>query len=289
MHFVKAKGILSSGNVMNVYRGCTHGCIYCDARSRCYGMNHDFEDVEVKINAPELLEAALFKKRNKSMISTGAMHDPYMELEEDLRLTRKCAEVIDKYGFGFTVHTKSARVLRDIDLFQSINEKAKCVVQTTLTTYDEKLCRIIEPCVSTTKERFEALKELNKAGIETVVWLSPILPFINDIKENIEGILSYCAEAHVKGIICFGMGVTMRDGNREYFYDALDRFFPGIKGKYINKYGLSYENTSADAARLMDFFHKLCAKYKIMSDVGEIFNFLGRFESKYLGEQISMF
>ena len=150
MHFVKAKGILSAHNGMNLYRGCTHGCIYCDSRSLCYGFTHDFEDIEVKENAPILLEEALRRKRKKCMIGTGSMCDPYLPCEETLGLTRKCLEIIDDYGFGVTVLTKSTRILRDIGLLEHIHHRAKCVVQMTLTTCDEALCRIIEPNVSAT-------------------------------------------------------------------------------------------------------------------------------------------
>ena len=142
MHEVKAKGILSPRNGMNIYRGCTHGCIYCDARSTCYRMSHEFEDVEVKINAPELLEQALRRKREKCMIGTGAMSDPYQHLEKNLRLTRRCLELIDEYGFGLAIQTKSDMILRDLDLLERINRKTKCVVQMTMTTYDEELCRV---------------------------------------------------------------------------------------------------------------------------------------------------
>ena len=241
MHFVDAKGILSAGNGMNLYRGCTHGCIYCDSRSKCYGFTHDFEDIEVKRNAPQLLEQALSSKRKKCMIGTGAMCDPYMHCEENLRLTRTCLELIDRYEFGLAIQTKSNRILRDLDLLKSINQKAKCVVQMTLTTYDENLCKILEPNVCTTKERFETLQIMKENGIPTVVWLSPILPFINDTKENIEGILDYCIQAKVQRIICFGMGVTLREGDREYFYAALDRHFPGLRHKYHETYGYAYQ------------------------------------------------
>ncbi|MBO5461067.1 MAG: radical SAM protein [Ruminococcus sp.] len=224
MHFVNAKGILSANNGMNIYRGCTHGCIYCDGRSKCYGFTHDFEDIEVKQNAPELLERALRSKRKKCMIGTGAMCDPYMHCEENLNLTRRCLEIIDRYEYGLAIQTKSDRILRDLDLLKSINEKAKCVVQMTLTTYDERLCQILEPNVCTTKERVKTLKIFHENGIPTMVWLTPILPFINDTKENIEGILDYCIEANVYGIICFDMGVTLREGDREYFYAALDKY-----------------------------------------------------------------
>ena len=236
MHFVDAKGILSSQNGMNLYRGCTHGCIYCDSRSTCYQFTHAFEDIEVKQNAPALLERALRSKRKKCMIGTGAMCDPYMHCEEELQLTRQCLELIDRYGFGVTVQTKSDRVLRDLDLLTSIHRKAKCVVQMTLTTYDEELCRIVEPQVCTTRRRYEVLKIMQENGIPTVVWLSPILPYINDTRENIQGILEYCRDAGVYGIICFGMGMTLRQGDREYFYAALDRHFPGLHEKYHRRY-----------------------------------------------------
>ncbi len=287
MHFVNAKGILSANNGMNIYRGCTHGCIYCDARSDCYGFTHSFEDIEVKQNAPELLEKALRNKRRRCMIGTGAMCDPYMPCENQLRLTRKCNEIIDKYGFGLAIQTKSARVLRDLDLFRSINSQSKCVVQMTLTTYDEKLCKILEPNVSTTKERFEALMTLKENGIPTVVWLSPILPFVNDTEENLQGILDYCIKAEVKGIICFGMGVTLRDGDREYFYNALDKHFPGLKAKYQKKYGNAYEILSDNNAKLMKIFKSECEKHGIMSDINECFSYLREFPEKY--EQTSFF
>ena len=203
MHYVEAKGILSAQGGMNVYRGCSHGCIYCDTRSSCYGFTHDFEDIEIKQNAPELLERALRSKRKKCMIGTGSMCDPYLHIEEHLGLTRRCLEIINRYEFGVAIQTKSTRILRDIDLLDSINKKAKTVVQMTLTTADESLCKMIEPNVSGTKERFEALLEFKKAGIPTMVWLSPILPFINDTEENINGILDYCIEAGVKGIVMF--------------------------------------------------------------------------------------
>ena len=286
MHYVKVKGILSAKNGMNIYRGCSHGCIYCDSRSNCYGFTHEFEDIEVKENAVELLEQALKSKRKKCMIGTGAMCDPYMHIEEKLCLTRQCLELIDKYEFGVAIQTKSERILRDIDLLKSINMRAKAVVQMTLTTYDEKLCKILEPNVSTTRERFEVLMECKKAGIPTVVWLSPILPFINDTEENIRGILNYCVQAGVKGIICFDMGVTLRDGDREYFYHALDKYFPGMKLKYIKNYGNAYELSSLESKRLMEIFREACKANGIMYDVEECFRYLNEFPEKYVQQSL---
>lgn len=286
MHFVEAKGILSSNNGMNIYRGCTHGCIYCDSRSKCYGFTHEFEDIEVKINAPQLLEKALKSKRKKCMIGTGAMCDPYLHIEENLKLTRKCLELIDQYEYGVAVQTKLTRVLRDMDLLKSINDKTKAVVQMTMTTYDETLCKILEPNVSTTKERFETLLQFKEAGIPTVVWLTPILPLINDTEENIRGILEYCVEAGVKGIICFGMGVTLRDGNREYFYKALDKHFPGIKNKYIRTYGNAYDIPSPNNENLLEIFKEVCVKNGMIYQIKECFQYLHEFPQKY--EQMSL-
>ena len=287
MHFVKAKSILSNRNGMNLYRGCQHGCIYCDSRSRCYQINHRFEDIEVKENALELLEAALRSKRKPCMIGTGSMTDPYMPLEETRMLTRKSLELIDRYGFGATVLTKSDRVLRDLNLLKRINSRAKAVVQMTLTTADEDLCRILEPGVCTTARRVAALKELRAAGIPTVVWMCPILPFLNDTEENIRTLVGFCAETGVKGIIHFGMGMTLREGNREYFYAQLDRLFPGLKERYIHTYGNAYELPSPNAVRLEQIFREECDRYGIWRDNDRIFTYLSALEDKT--QQLSLF
>ena len=289
MHYVKAKGILSASNGMNIYRGCQHGCIYCDARSKCYQMDHAFEDIEVKENALSLLERALKAKRKPCMIGTGAMSDPYIPLESGLRMTRGVLELIDKYGFGIAIQTKSDRILRDLDILKQINDRTKAVVQMTLTTCDENLCRIVEPNVSTTKQRAEALKQFRDAGIPTVVWLCPILPFLNDKPENIRGIVEYCASAGVKGIINFGMGVTLREGNREYFYAQLDRFFPGLKEQYICTYGNAYELSSPHSRELTKLFRGECERYGIWHDNDRIFSYLHQFEEKQTGEQLRFF
>ena len=289
MHFVDAKGILTGGKGhfgMNIYRGCSHGCIYCDSRSKCYQFTHAFEDIEVKRNAPELLEQALKSKRQKAMIGTGSMSDPYMHCEEQLGLTRRCLEVIRKYGFGAAVQTKSDRILRDLDLLDEINRKARCVVQITLTTYDDALCRIIEPNVCTTKRRIEVLQAMQERGIPTVVWLTPILPFINDTKENIQAILDACAQAQVKGIICFDMGLTLREGDREYYYAALDKFFPGLKQKYIRTYGNAYEVPSPDSRELMNLFRSFCRENGILYRPEECFDYLQTLPERY--EQMTL-
>ncbi len=290
MHFVDAKGILTANGGqygMNIYRGCSHGCIYCDSRSKCYQFTHPFEDIEVKQNAPELLEKALRSKRKKCMIGTGAMSDPYMHCEEDLQLTRKCLEIILNNGFGIAIQTKSDRILRDIDLLSDINRTAKCVVQMTLTTYDDELCGILEPNVCNTKRRIEVLEEMQERGIPTIVWMTPILPFINDTEDNIAAILNECVRTGVKGVIDFGMGLTLREGDREYYYAALDRFFPGLKEQYIKRYGNAYELPSPNAKELTRLFKKICKDNGIMSNPDECFGYMQELPDKY--KQISIF
>ena len=287
MHYVKAKGILSTSGGLNLYRGCQHGCIYCDSRSKCYQMDHAFEDIEVKENAISLLEAALRSRRIPCMIGTGAMTDPYMPLEKCLGYTRKMLELAEKYGFGATILTKSDLILRDLAILIRINRRTKAVVQMTLTTADEKLCRILEPNVATTCRRVEVLCLFRDAGIPTVVWLCPILPFLNDTPENLQAILEACRDAGVKGIINFGMGVTLREGNREYFYEKLDAHFPGMKQRYIRTYGNAYELPSPRNRELMKLFHSFCGANGIDHDNNSIFEYLHRFEEKEAAEQLS--
>ena len=289
MHYVKAKGLLSNNNGMNIYRGCEHGCIYCDSRSRCYNMNHAFEDIEVKINAPELLEQALKHKRKRCMIGTGSMSDPYMPLEKELKLTRKCLEIADKYNFGFTLITKSDLVLRDLDLLKKINEKTKCVVQMTITTFDDELCRIIEPNVCVTSRKIEVLKILHENNIPTIVWMTPILPFINDNEENVMNILKACKKANVYGIMTFGIGLTLREGDREYYYEKLDSYFPGLKNRYIRKYGNSYELKVPDEERLYKLLTSYCTANNIEYRPERLFKYLYTFKDKICGEEVSLF
>lgn len=215
MHETLVKSILSPDNGMNLYRGCTHGCIYCDARSTCYQIRHKFEDIEVKANAVELLERALKGKRKKCMIGTGGMSDPYLHLEKQLGHTRRCLELIDQYGFGLSIQTKSDMILR--------------------------------------------------------------------------GILSYCEEARVYGVLFFNVGVTLRDGDRQYFYEQLDRHFPGLKEKYIRTFGNAYDVPSPDNSRLSRMVREECRRMGIVCGVEKLFKYMHEFEDKQAGVQISLF
>ena len=287
MHEVEAKALLNRWQGMNLYRGCTHGCVYCDSRSACYQFTHDFEDVEVKRNAPELLEEILRKKRSKFVISTGSMSDPYQPCEKKLGLTRRCLELIDRYGFGASVITKSDLALRDIDLFASIHDKAKSVLQMTLTVADDALSRILEPNVCTTSRRYQVLKAFQRRGIPAVVWMTPLLPFLTDTEDNLRRILAYCFDAGVKGIICFNAGMTLREGNREYYYRALDRHFPGLSDMYRKWYGGAYEVPSPHCAALMRIFREECEKYGVLHDPDACFAYIAAFPERQ--KQLSMF
>lgn len=288
MHKVKAKSILSSSGNMNIYRGCTHGCIYCDSRSSCYNMDHDFEDVEVKENALVLLEDTLRRKRKKCMIFTGSMSDPYLPIEKELKLTRGALKLVYKYGFGITILTKSDLILRDLDLIKKINEKTKCVVQMTLTSCDDDISKKIEPNVCPNSRRVEVLKIFAQNNIPTVVWLGPILPFILDTERNIRNLLKGIVEAKVKGLLYFGIGMTLREGNREYYYQQLDKLYPTIKEKYIKYYRTSYFIGSFNHEKLMKILDDTCSLNNIIHSSDEVFSYLKKFEEKEY-EQLTLF
>ena len=252
-------------------------------------MDHAFEDVAVKANAAELLEDALRRRRRRCMIGTGAMCDPYLPLEKTERLTRRCLEVIDRHGFGVSVLTKSDLILRDLPLLQSINAKARTVVCTTLTTFDEELCRVLEPNVCSTRKRFEMLRTMHEAGIATGVWLCPILPFLNDTEENLRGLRGYCFDAGVSVIVNFGMGVSLRDGDRQYFYRKLDEHFPGMKERYIRAFGGRYSCPSPRHRELTRILQTECRARGVICGAEEAMAYLMRFEDRSAGEQLSLF
>ena len=279
MHYVKAKGIFTSDYGINLYRGCSHGCIYCDSRSEIYGFNHKFEDIEVKENGVELLKRELIR-RKPFMVSTGAMTDPYLPIEKRLGIVRNCLEVIHRYGYGFSCLTKSDLILRDLDLLKKINDKTKAVVQITLTTADDELCRIIEPNVALTSRRVEVLKKLYENGIPSVVWLSPILPYINDGEDNINSILDYCIDANVRGVLNLNMGFSLRKGNREYFFNKLDEHFPGLKERYVEEFGDSNFIYGKNHGKLKGIIKSRCQEHGMLYKQDDIFDYVRKFPSK---------
>lgn len=278
MEYVDAKTILSARSKgksfngadfnINLYRGCSHGCIYCDSRSECYGIE-DFDRVRAKGDALKILDSELSRKRSKGVVGFGAMNDPYNPFEKTEKLTRGALELMKKHGFGISLITKSDLVVRDIDLFQEINKTSPCVIRMTVTTSDDELSRKIEPYVATASERFAALKTLADAGITTSVFICPILPFITDNKENILGIVRKANECGVRHIY-IAYGVTARQNQRVYFYNQLDKLFPGVKEKYIKHFGLNYECAAPNHKELHEAFESECAKYNIACKYGDI-------------------
>jgi DNA repair photolyase len=240
-------------------------------------MQHAFEDIEVKENAIPILEKQLARKRKPAMISTGAMTDPYLPIENRLKLTHQALELVKKYGFGISLLTKSDRILADLPLIQDINQQTKAVVQVTLTTADDQLCRQIEPHVSPTSERINILAQCQQLQISTVVWLGPILPFINDTEENLNFLLAACVTYGVQAIMCFGFGVTLRTGSREFFYSQLDQKFPNMKQKYQQYYGNRYECPSPNHQRLWQILADTCKKHNILYGVNDVFAYLAEF------------
>lgn len=270
MHFIKSKTILGKNNNINLYRGCSFGCIYCDARSSCYHVDN-FEDIGVKENAIKILDKELASKKVPVLITTGAMSDPYCKLEETLGVTRKMLELFIKYRCGVMFLTKSTLALRDLDLYKKINEQAKVLASFTITCFDDTLREKIEPYSSSTKDRFMALKKFHEAGIETCIWLCPILPFITDTIENISNIVDKCYEVGVTNIILWDFGTTMREGSRDYFYKNLDKYFPGYKKMYQDTYKNSYVCQSLKNDELMKVFKDKCHKYGIKYDINQIY------------------
>lgn len=253
---------------MNLYRGCPHGCIYCDSRSLCYGID-DFEHVKPKKDAMTILESELQKKRKKGIVAMGSMSDPYNPLEKKLELTRNALKLILKHGFGASIITKSNLVLRDLDLLKEINLHHSVIVNITITTADPDMQKQIEPFSSTTLERFEALKILNDAGIKAGITLMPILPFVNDTLENLDALIELSKTYHVNHIFAW-FGMTTRDRQREHYYRQLDKYYPGVKEQHIKTFGYQYVNPSPKEKELLQRLEQKCKEYGILYHIKDI-------------------
>ena len=292
MEFIPAKNIISGyahdsgwfgcNYNMNIYRGCSHGCIYCDSRSACYQIE-DFDRVRAKADALGIIERNLRSKQKKGIVGTGAMSDPYNPKEAEYELTRGALRLIDQYHFGVVPLTKSALVTRDLDLYVNIAKHSPVCVMMTITTFDDTLAKKVEPNASPSSERFAALKTFSDAGIRTGIAMMPILPFLEDNRENLAGIVTRAKESGVRFIApCPGM--TLREGQREYFYAALDREFPGLKEKYQMRYGNDYSCMIPEFESLKYYFGSLCKKAGIYTYMNDIVDCITQ---GYVREQIS--
>lgn len=294
MKFIQAKTIISGyddnnswfGNNynMNIYKGCCHGCIYCDSRSECYHVEN-FDEVRAKENALALIARELKSKSRTGVIGTGSMSDPYNPFEKKYMFTRGALDLIDCYGFGVSIATKSDLVLRDIDILQSIAAHSPVLIKMTITTADDNLCSKIEPNASLSSDRFAAIKKLTDAGIFAGILLMPVLPFIEDNEENIRNIINLAHENRAK-FIYPAFGMTLRQNQREWYYRKLDIFFPGIKEKYIRQYGNAYECPSPKAKELWNLFKDECSRLGILFKMGDI---IKEYKKGYEKEQISFF
>lgn len=297
MKYIEAKSIVSSyqGNNswfginynMNIYKGCPHGCIYCDSRSECYGIE-EFDAVRAKLNSTAVIRKDLKSKRKKGVVGTGAMSDPYNVFERKYEYTREALKLIDEFGFGIGIATKSSLITRDINILKRIKTHSPVIIKITITTYDDKLCGKIEPNVSLSSKRFQALKMLSDEGIYAGILLMPILPFINDTEENIVNIVRKAYDNGAKFIFAYGMGLTLRGNQRDYYYEKLIKLFPEKKlvEQYMNGYGNSYECSSQNSRKLWSVFTKECNKYGILYKMSDIIN---DYKRGYYEEQIKWF
>ncbi|MGG7190872.1 radical SAM protein [Clostridium paraputrificum] len=297
MYYIDAKQILSGyaennrwfglNYNMNLYKGCSHGCIYCDSRSECYGVKN-FDSVRAKRNALDILNKELKSKRKKGVIGIGAMSDTYNPFERKLNLTRGALELINRYGFGISIATKSDLILRDIDILKKISNHSPVLIKITITTFHDSLCRKIKPNVVPSSSRFEAIRKLTSEGIFTGILLMPVLPFINDNEENIRSIVRKAKECGAKFIFAYGMGLKLRGNQREYYYEKLSKLFPNefLVKKYMNIYGEKYECSSLEHRKLWDIFKNECERCGILYKMNDIIN---AYRKNYEETQISLF
>ena len=293
MEFIPAKTMLSYAKGehwfgidynMNIYKGCSHGCIYCDSRSSCYGIE-DFDEIKAKKDAILILHNELRRKVKTGVVGTGAMSDPYNPLEKQYGLTRSALELINQYGFGVAIATKSPLIMRDIDILKEINKHSPVIVKITVTAYEDELCKIIEPRVAPSSERFKAIKALTDAGIFTGILMMPVLPFIGDNEDNIRGIVREAAKMGVR-FIYPAIGMTLRENQREWYFTQLDKYFPGTKEKYIQQYGNQYECRSIHLKELRQVLIKECEKYGILYRMTDI---IKASRKSHEVEQLSLF
>jgi len=294
--WISAKSILSSYKLqnswfgteynMNLYRGCPHGCIYCDSRSSCYGVEN-FDKVRPKAEALSILEGELKRRRRKGIVAMGAMSDPYNPLEKNLNLTSGAVDLIGRAGFGLALATKSDLICRDIPLIRKVAERAPVLIKITVTTTDESLSTIVEPRAAAPSSRIEAVRQLSAAGLFTGILMMPVLPFLQDNAENVLGVVRRSAQAGARFIFP-GFGVTLRDNQRQWYYDRLDESFPGLSSDYQRFFGDRYSCGLPHKVRaLEELFRKECDSLGILYRMKDI---IEAYKKDYaLPEQMEMF
>ena len=270
---------------MNLYRGCPHGCIYCDSRSDCYHIDN-FDVPACKENALLILENELKRKREKGVVGIGSMSDTYNPQELKYEQTRGALKLLIKYNYGVSIDTKSDLILRDLDLLKELNLKNNVIVKITITTPNDDLSKMIEPHVCVSSKRLKAIKVLSQNGIFVGIMMNPVLPFITDGEEDIKRLVKMAYESGAKFIHTF-MGVTLRENQRDYYYEKLDKHFKGLKEKYIKYYGDRYNCAVPNYKSLYEVFTNECDKYGILYNMKDIIKAYKK-EIKE-NEQISLF
>ena len=295
MNTIPAKTILTHisdhsyfGNdyIMNLYKGCCHGCIYCDSRSSCYQIEN-FDEVRAKENALPILEKELRSKIKTGVIATGSMSDPYNPCEEKYRLTRQALELVDRYHFGISIATKSSLITRDIDLLKRISKHSPVLCKITITTSEDALSKKLEPTVNPSSDRLQAIRDLTEAGIYAGILMTPVLPFLTDTEDNVKNLVHRAHEHGAKFIYAL-FGMTLRNGQREYYYSKLKEYFPGrdLVQQYTGRYGDTYECHSPEAKRLYSIFRSECERYGILYRMQDI---IDSYKKSYVYEQFSLF
>jgi len=249
---------------MNLYRGCNHGCVYCDTRSECYGIDR-FDEIRYKENCLAMLETELRQKRKPGVVSLGAASDSYNASEETLSLTRRALRLLKRYSFGVGIPTKGALAARDADILAEMGRAAPVYVSFSITAAEDGLSRLLEPGAPAASRRFAAMKEIASAGVLTGTWLNPMLPFLTDSDENLLALVDETAASGGRFVLCH-FGMTLRTGNREYFYAALEKEprFLGVKQRYVEAFGLQYQCVSPRADQLWRVFRERCEQWKLL-------------------------
>lgn len=295
MEYISAKTIVTKTKApakwfgidynMNIYKGCCHGCIYCDSRSDCYGVEN-FDQVRAKEKALEIIRDDLRRKTRSGVVGTGAMSDPYNPFERELELSRHALELCDAFGFGAAIATKSTLLTRDIDVLQSIAEHSPVLIKVTITTAEDELAAKIEPNVSRPAERFKMIEKLSGAGLYTGILLMPVLPFIEDNQENIGEIVRWAQMSGAK-FIYPAFGMTLRGNQRDWYYRKLNELFPGegLAEAYQKKYGGAYECVSPRARKLWEYFAGECKERQIAYRMEDI---ISQYKRAYRVEQLRL-
>lgn len=295
MEYVPAKTIVTSTKSrewfgidynMNIYRGCSHGCIYCDSRSDCYQIE-DFDRVRAKENALLTIRNDLRRKVRTGVVGTGAMSDPYNPFEKDLLLTRHALELIDAFNFGAAIATKSTLLVRDLDILQTIQEHSPVLCKITVTTSDDALAKKIEPGAPSSSQRFAMIDTLSQAGIFTGILLMPVLPWLEDSEENIRSLVRFAHQSGARFIYAT-FGMTLRGNQRDWYYSCLEKLFPGqgLSDRYRRQYGYQYECRSPHASRLWKLFTQECERYRILYRMKDI---ISAYRKKYQMTQLGIF